>query len=166
MLLFSFFIGFYALIKSNTLLTSSLPAESILCFRYKIRGNKKNFAPSTVKSPKGATPATNLQMGVPTFCKAFPWHFVIDRRLELVQLGAGFMRVFGCMLTTHGTTATTYFEFHRPKSLTLSFKEIVKRANTPFVLAIKKLSGVNTFPAEVSRQKYLHIFIENSYYYS
>ncbi|GJQ77350.1 hypothetical protein Trydic_g20760 [Trypoxylus dichotomus] len=117
-------------------------------FRYKIRANKRNLAPSTVKSSKNSAPVANLQMGVPTFCKAFPWHFVIDRRLELVQLGSGFMRVFGCMLTTCGTAAATYFEFHRPRSLTLSFNEIVKRANTPFVLAIKKLPGVDTFPAE------------------
>lgn len=89
-------------------------------------------------------------MGVAAFCKAFPWHFVIDRRLELVQLGSGFMRLFGCILTTCGTAAATYFEFHRPRSITLSFNEIVKRANTPFVLAIRKISQVDTFPAEVS----------------
>ncbi|KAK9678907.1 Heme NO binding associated, partial [Popillia japonica] len=123
-------------------------------FRYKIRANKRNatVTPSSMKSSKknssSAAPVADLQMGVPTFCKAFPWHFVIDRRLELVQLGSGFMRVFGCMLTTCGTAAATYFEFHRPRSLTLSFNEIVKRANTPFVLAIKKLPGVDTFPAE------------------
>lgn len=89
-------------------------------------------------------------MGVATFCKAFPWHFVIDRRLELVQLGSGFMRLFGRILTTCGTTAATYFEFHRPRNITLSFNEIVKRANTPFVLAIRKLPAVEPFPAEVS----------------
>lgn len=92
-----------------------------------------------------------MQMGVATFCKAFPWHFVIDRRLELVQLGVGFMRLFGCMLTTYGTSVATYFEFHRPRSITLSFSEIIKRVNTPFVLTIRKLPGVDLFPAEVSR---------------
>lgn len=89
-------------------------------------------------------------MGVATFCKAFPWHFVIDRRLELVQLGSGFMRLFGCLLKKYGTAAATYFEFHRPRSMMLSFEEIVKRANTPFVLAIRKIPQVETFPAEVS----------------
>lgn len=89
-------------------------------------------------------------MGVATFCKAFPWHFVIDRRLELVQLGSGFMRLFGCVLTSCGTVAATYFEFRRPRNISLSFNEIVKRANTPFVLAIRKPLGVESFPAEVS----------------
>ncbi|KAK4886242.1 hypothetical protein RN001_002513, partial [Aquatica leii] len=91
---------------------------------------------------------SDLHLDVPTFCKAFPWHFIIDRRLELVQLGSGFMRLFGCVLKTCGTTAATYFEFHRPRSITLSFNEIIKRANTPFVLAIRKPPGVDPFPAE------------------
>lgn len=93
-------------------------------------------------------------MGVATFCKAFPWHFVMDRRLELVQLGSGFMRLFGSMLTSCGTSAATYFEFHRPRSIILSFSEIIKRANTPFVLAIRSLAGLDSFPAEVSSQYY------------
>lgn len=68
----------------------------------------------------------------------------------MVQLGAGFMRLFGQKLTTCGASVATYFEFHRPKSITLSFREIVKRANTPFVLAIKKLAESTLQPAEVS----------------
>lgn len=96
------------------------------------------------------TPVMDLQIGVETFCKAFPWHFVIDRSLELVQIGSGFMRVFGCHIQTLGKAASTYFEFHRPRSINLSFNEIVKRANTTFVLSIKKLPGVEVFPAEVS----------------
>lgn len=29
----------------------------------------------------------DLKIGVASFCKAFPWHFITDKRLELVQLG-------------------------------------------------------------------------------
>lgn len=110
-----------------------------------VKDTSGNFYGNTMQ-----TPVMDLQMGVVTFCKSFPWHFVIDRRLELVQIGAGFMRLFGCHLATLGTAAATYFEFHRPRSITLSFNEIVKRANTPFVLSIRKLPGVELFPAEVS----------------
>ncbi|RZC41411.1 head-specific guanylate cyclase, partial [Asbolus verrucosus] len=104
--------------------------------------------PIIQQSSRGSSPVTDLQMGVATFCKAFPWHFVLDRRLDLVQLGSGFMRLFGRMLASCGTSVATYFEFHRPRSITLSFAEIVKRANTPFVLAIRNLPGVESFPAE------------------
>ena len=81
--------------------------------------------------------AKDLRMGVASFCKAFPWHFVMDRRLEMVQLGAGFMQLFARDLQTLGTSVATYFEFRRPKGVALCFNEIVKRANTPFVLSIR-----------------------------
>ncbi|XP_068907117.1 head-specific guanylate cyclase [Tenebrio molitor] len=118
-------------------------------FSFRIRkiegGAVESEAAVQQRSPE---PVTDLRVGVATFCKAFPWHFVLDRRLELVQLGSGFMRLFGRMLTSCGMSVATYFEFHRPRSITLSFGEIVKRANTPFVLAIRNLPGVEAFPAE------------------
>ncbi|KAL1509679.1 hypothetical protein ABEB36_004384 [Hypothenemus hampei] len=80
----------------------------------------------------------NLPIGIPTFCRAFPWHFVIDRNLELVQLGYGFMRLFGRRLKTEGPSVANYFQFKRPRSLRLCFDEIVKRANTPFILVLRK----------------------------
>jgi guanylate cyclase soluble subunit alpha len=81
--------------------------------------------------------AADLRMGVASFCKAFPWHFVMDRHLEMVQLGAGFMQLFARDLRTLGTSVATYFEFRRPRGIALCFNEIVKRANTPFVLSIR-----------------------------
>ncbi|CAG9858573.1 unnamed protein product [Phyllotreta striolata] len=103
-----------------------------------------------------------LQMGVNTFCKAFPWHFVLDRRLELVQLGSGFMRLFGRFLTTLGASVATYFEFQRPRSITLSFDEIIKRANTPFLLSIKKLNTSGDFSAEGLKLKGQMVFCSES----
>ena len=94
--------------------------------------------------------AADLRMGVASFCKAFPWHFVVDRQLELVQLGVGFMRIFGQNLNRHGREISTYFVFTRPRGVTLTFHEILKRANTPFVLALQKPPGVDKFPAEVN----------------
>lgn len=96
-----------------------------------------------------ATPLGDLRMGVGTFCKAFPWHFVMDRKLEFVQLGAGFVRLFGCVLGTSGAAVATYFTLHRPRGVTLSFSDIVKRANTPFVLMLRKPPELEEFPAEV-----------------
>jgi guanylate cyclase soluble subunit alpha len=90
-----------------------------------------------VSSTSLSRSALDLRMGVASFCKAFPWHFVVDRRLEMVQLGAGFMQLFAHDLQTLGTSVATYFEFRRPRGIALCFSEIVKRANTPFVLAIR-----------------------------
>lgn len=98
-----------------------------------------------------STEAADLRMGVASFCKAFPWHFVVDRELELVQLGVGFMRIFGHSLNRLGREISTYFVFTRPRGVTLTFHEILKRANTPFVLTLRKPPGADVFPAEVSR---------------
>ncbi|KAF7991668.1 hypothetical protein HCN44_010469 [Aphidius gifuensis] len=95
-----------------------------------------------------STEAADLRMGVASFCKAFPWHFVVDRKLEIVQLGVAFMRIFGQHLNNHGRDISTYFIFTRPRGVTLSFHEILKRANTPFVLGLQKPPGADKFPAE------------------
>ncbi|XP_017766101.1 PREDICTED: head-specific guanylate cyclase [Eufriesea mexicana] len=95
-----------------------------------------------------STKATDLSMGVASFCKAFPWHFVVDRQLELVQLGVGFMRIFGHHLNRLGREISTYFAFTRPRGVTLTFHEILKRANTPFVLTLQRPQGVDKYPAE------------------
>ncbi|XP_034195729.1 guanylate cyclase 1 soluble subunit alpha 2 [Osmia lignaria lignaria] len=104
----------------------------------------------TVTSPFRplSTEATDLRMGVASFCKAFPWHFVVDRQLELVQLGVGFMRIFGHHLNRLGREISTYFVFTRPSGVTLTFHEILKRANTPFVLTLQRPQGVDKYPAE------------------
>ncbi|XP_011299734.1 head-specific guanylate cyclase [Fopius arisanus] len=95
-----------------------------------------------------STDAADLRMGVASICKAFPWHFVIDRNLEIVQLGVGFMRIFGHNLNRHGRQISTYFVFSRPPGVTLLFHEILKRSNTPFVLTLQKPPGADKFLAE------------------
>lgn len=95
-----------------------------------------------------STAATDLRMGVASFCKAFPWHFVVDRQLELVQLGVGFMKIFGHHLNRLGREISTYFIFTRPHGVTLTFHEILKRANTPFILTLQRPYGVDKYPAE------------------
>ncbi|XP_054261226.1 head-specific guanylate cyclase [Macrosteles quadrilineatus] len=83
--------------------------------------------------------AADLRIGVASFCKAFPWHFIIDRRLQFVQLGSGFMRIFGRLLAEKGLSVETYFEFKRPWGVEVSFRGILQRANSPFLLMITKV---------------------------
>ncbi|XP_018398508.1 PREDICTED: head-specific guanylate cyclase [Cyphomyrmex costatus] len=103
--------------------------------------NNSDIASSTFRPL--STAATDLRMGVASFCKAFPWHFVVDRQLELVQLGVGFMKIFGHHLNRLGRGISTYFVFTRPHGVTLTFHEILKRANTPFILTLQRLHDVN-----------------------
>lgn len=85
--------------------------------------------------------SADLKMNPNTFCKAFPWHFFINDQLELIQMGRGFSKLFKSSLPTFGRLVTTYFDFKRPAALTLSFKEIIKRSNTPFTLSCKAVPG-------------------------
>ncbi|XP_059469140.1 head-specific guanylate cyclase [Neocloeon triangulifer] len=91
-------------------------------------------------APSASTSASDLRMSVSTMCKAFPWHFVLDRNLEFTQLGSGFMRLFASEMTDHGRHIGTYFDLVKPR-VPLSFDAILKRSNTPFLLAIKSVNG-------------------------
>ncbi|XP_041969667.1 head-specific guanylate cyclase [Aricia agestis] len=84
-----------------------------------------------------STKVTDLRIGVASFCKAFPWHFITDKRLELVQLGGGFMRLLGTSLSSRGSSLGTYFRLLRPRGVPLDFNEILKRVNTPFMFCLK-----------------------------
>ncbi|XP_026330207.1 head-specific guanylate cyclase [Hyposmocoma kahamanoa] len=113
-------------------------------FRYEInatqcqKSKEENCeAFSEAVSVASSSNVTDLRIGVASFCKAFPWHFVTDRRLELVQLGSGFMRLFGNYLASRGSSLCTYFRLMRPRGVTLDFREILKRVNTPFMFCLK-----------------------------
>ncbi|XP_026471667.1 head-specific guanylate cyclase-like [Ctenocephalides felis] len=105
-----------------------------------------DICPESVHMRKLSTNANDLQIGVASFCKAFPWHFIMDRKLELVQLGAGFARVFGADVIRAGRRAENYFRFVRPCGLAMNFQEIKKRTNTPFVVALEPPPGRGQFP--------------------
>lgn len=85
--------------------------------------------------------ATDLKMNPTTFCKAFPWHFIMNEQLDIVQMGKGFSKVFQSSFQTHDRSVTTYFQFKRPINLTVKFREIIRRSNTPFMLAVKSAHG-------------------------
>lgn len=90
----------------------------------------------------------DLKMTPATFCKAFPWHFILNRALELVQMGKGFGKLYKTSLGTHGRLATTYFNFKRPLGLTVEFREIVRRSNTPFLIVLKPPPGRTDFTSQ------------------
>ncbi|KAK9497083.1 hypothetical protein O3M35_004460 [Rhynocoris fuscipes] len=78
----------------------------------------------------------DLPMGTDTFCKAFPWHFIIDKELEFVQLGTGFAAIFGSILDEIGVKFYKYFELVKPNGVEIIFDDIIKRSQSPFVLKI------------------------------
>ncbi|KAK6637199.1 hypothetical protein RUM44_007613 [Polyplax serrata] len=86
-----------------------------------------------------STMPEDLTIGVSTFCKAFPWHFILDRELNIIQIGNGFTRMFGSGVKTIGVTYSRFLKIKKPRGGFHRFEDIIKRANTPFLLTL--LSG-------------------------
>lgn len=126
------------------------------CYRYlfTLPDQEENKLEAIEIEPDVITPissliATDLKMSPATFCKAFPWHFIMNEDLEMIQMGKGFSKLFKGSLPVHGRLAETYFIFKRPTNLTIKFREIIRRSNTPFVLSLKPLPGLK-YAAEVT----------------
>lgn len=107
-------------------------------FRYLIKVEEK----VKVDEPKNVRAVSSdpkdLQMSNKTFCEMFPWHFIMDENLELVQLGTGFSKLFKIYLNST-RNVNSFFKFRRPVDLKIEFDEITKRTNTPFLLSLKSL---------------------------
>lgn len=123
------------------------------CYRYlfTLPDQKKDTMriPEREEDIVASITATDLKMSPATFCKAFPWHFIMNSDLEIIQMGKGFSKLIKGSLPIHGKMATIYFKFERPTNLKINFREIIRRSNTPFVLSLKSLPGVRA-AAEVS----------------
>jgi guanylate cyclase soluble subunit alpha len=89
-----------------------------------------------------------LSMSNATFCKAFPWHFIMDQNLELLQIGKGFSKLFKNYMAPTDRLATKYFRFKRPLGLSLNFREIARRTNTPFLISLRAPPGRPEFFAK------------------
>ncbi|XP_063229103.1 head-specific guanylate cyclase [Bacillus rossius redtenbacheri] len=89
--------------------------------------------------PGGSTAPGDLPVDVASFCRAFPWHAVLDRELRVVQLGAALRRLLGGggSASPLGQPVARYLELRQPRGLELGFPAVLARANTPFVLAIR-----------------------------
>lgn len=99
----------------------------------------------SMRSFESEASAVGQNIGASTFCRAFPWHFMVDRGMQFVQLGVGFMRLFGSDLKRKGRHLGTYFELKKPLTEP-NFERVLKKANSPFVLA---LCHVNSRKAQV-----------------
>lgn len=98
----------------------------------------------------------DLIMGAATFCKAFPWHFVIDENLNLVQLGKGFSSIIKPYMAVKGKSMGTYICIKRPKGITQDFREIVRRINTPFLISFQELPGKSNTGVHVSSKHIIY----------
>ncbi|XP_047736121.1 head-specific guanylate cyclase-like [Hyalella azteca] len=78
------------------------------------------------------------KMNVSTFCSAFPWHFVCDRKMKFIQIGTALVQIYGVKAEKEGDKVSKYFKVVSPERVPLEYKEISARLNTAYVLSIKK----------------------------
>ena len=138
--------------------------RSLVCFEDAVsdsEGNKSierlrlaDMSRESMRSFESEASGVTQNIGASTFCRAFPWHFMVDRSMQFVQLGVGFMRLFGSDLKKKGRHLSTYFELKKPLTEP-NFDRVLKKANSPFVLA---LCHVNSRKAQMQ----VRLFISRS----
>jgi len=94
---------------------------------------------------------TSPCISISTFCRAFPYHVVFDREMNLLQVGIAFMRVVGPQLSEALSLAkkgqkrasfNRYFHIispHNEENLEVKFSSILKFVNQPFAVLVKGL---------------------------
>lgn len=100
-----------------------------------LRPRLVDLSHDSMRSFESEASGVTQNIGASTFCRAFPWHFMVDRSMQFVQLGVGFMRLFGSDLKKKGRHLATYFELKKPLTEP-NFERVLKKANSPFVLAL------------------------------
>ncbi|KAG8192154.1 hypothetical protein JTE90_027796 [Oedothorax gibbosus] len=84
----------------------------------------------------------DLGMSVAVMCRVFPFHVVLDRGMQIVQLGQGLLRVFKEKLAEGERHFGDFFVIQAPK-VAVTFEDISQLSNVPFVLIIKLSRGEN-----------------------
>ena len=78
---------------------------------------------------------TDPKISPATFCKAFPFHVMLNRDFSIVQIGNSLLRVIK-ELEHPSIKFTDVFQIIRPQ-INMSFDEIIDHGNTVFVVKVK-----------------------------
>nr|XP_045588083.1 head-specific guanylate cyclase-like [Procambarus clarkii] len=118
-------------------------------FKYTVEDNCVEAARERVSndaSLSGQEPSTptrvssslkDSKIGVSSFCKAFPWHFVCNKSMKITQIGTGLLQVFGQQPLRQNEEVSTCFSLVFPEGMSLTYDQVLGRINTPYVLSIK-----------------------------
>ncbi|EPY84483.1 hypothetical protein CB1_000473035 [Camelus ferus] len=105
---------------------------SCLTFLIKQRENTnitKNLPQGTSRVP------ADLRISISTFCRAFPFHLMVDPHMAVLQLGEGLRKQLRC--DTHKVLKfEDCFEIVSPK-VNATFERVLLRLSTPFVIRTK-----------------------------
>ncbi|XP_008852522.1 guanylate cyclase soluble subunit alpha-1 isoform X2 [Nannospalax galili] len=92
---------------------------------------------STKPSLSPGKPQSSLVIPVSLFCKTFPFHFMLDRDLTILQLGNGIRRLVNKRDFQGKPNFEEYFEILTPK-INQTFSGIMTMLNMQFVIRVRR----------------------------
>ena len=93
--------------------------------------------PSTSKLKQMSSKCRDLILEPALMDRVFPFHFVMNDKLEITQLGDSLNRLLEQHIPKHGHHVKTYFKLNEP-AIDFSVPAIRKNLNTSFVMSLRK----------------------------
>nr|XP_031319554.1 guanylate cyclase soluble subunit alpha-1 isoform X1 [Camelus dromedarius]XP_031319555.1 guanylate cyclase soluble subunit alpha-1 isoform X1 [Camelus dromedarius]XP_031319556.1 guanylate cyclase soluble subunit alpha-1 isoform X1 [Camelus dromedarius]XP_031319557.1 guanylate cyclase soluble subunit alpha-1 isoform X1 [Camelus dromedarius]XP_031319559.1 guanylate cyclase soluble subunit alpha-1 isoform X1 [Camelus dromedarius] len=103
------------------------------CLLYSVRVTSARPAPS----PAPGKPPSSLVIPVSLFCKTFPFHFMFDRDMAILQFGNGIRRLMSRRDFQAKPRFEEYFEILTPK-ISQTFSGILTMLNMQFVVRVRR----------------------------
>lgn len=79
----------------------------------------------------------DLRIGFDTFCETFPFHLIMNRDLEISQLGSALMKIVRSDADSKDLIFSRLFNVIRPEIKQLTFSALLSRVNFAFLLETK-----------------------------
>ena len=80
---------------------------------------------------------SDSKIGTGTFCKTFPFHFVVDKNLDIIQLGEALAKHVTITGSKSDRRVTSHFEFVRPTIEPFTYSALLSHVNFMFTLRTK-----------------------------
>ena len=82
--------------------------------------------------------ASDSKISTATFCKTFPFHFIIDKNLDIIQIGEALCKHVNMTKSSSKKKLAVHFEVIRPKIYPLTFSALLSHVNFTFNLRTKQ----------------------------
>ena len=103
----------------------------------------------------------DLRIGFDTFCETFPFHLIMNRNLEIGQLGSALMKIVRSEEDSKELVFSKYFNVIRPEIKQVTFSALLSRVNFAFLLQTKVCSNDIHSVHEVLHMKWLHSLLSH-----
>ncbi|XP_030633643.1 guanylate cyclase soluble subunit alpha-2 [Chanos chanos] len=109
------------------------PSSPPPCLSFLIREEPRHPSVSPSPSLQLSRSPLDLRIGLSTFCRAFPFHFVLGTSMELLQLGEGLRKQAKNETQHRNPKFSDCFEILSPR-IHCTFQNILLRLSTPFTI--------------------------------